>query len=236
MTYNTEPTHHLKSYAPSSLPTITSVAVVALRGIDADRVNEHMSASHDAPSVTLTGEVAQQVASLWRQLPPDEPYRCHIPPYGLRFRSSDEVVCQASICWRCNNIFGDEGGKTFSYAFDGESTVSKQLFETLQRAAGDELETVLANWIVQAFSPTGTLPEGQSPTNWVAGRFAEWWRGRAGEAFGDADRAAAAVREELMRLGGWASFGEALHEMTHLRDALGELRDLMRLPDTPNGQ
>jgi hypothetical protein len=96
--------------------------------------------------------------------------------------------------------------------------------------ATDEIETVLTNWIGQALSPIGQLPEGATPAGWVAARFSEWWRDRAGDTIGDAERAADAVREELMRLGGWDSFGEALHELIHLRDALGDLRGLMRLP------
>ena len=93
----------------------------------------------------------------------------------------------------------------------------------------DEIETVLINWIEQALSPIGQLPVGVTPAGWVAAHFSAWWRDRAGDTIGDADRAAVAVREELMRLGGWERFGEALHEMIHLQDALGDLRALMRL-------
>ncbi len=97
--------------------------------------------------------------------------------------------------------------------------------------ATDEVEIVLANWIEQALSPSGRLPEGVTPAGWIASRFAEWWRGLAGDPVADAERAALGVREELMRLGGWGAFGEALHEMIHLRDAPSELRGLMRLPE-----
>ena len=95
----------------------------------------------------------------------------------------------------------------------------------------DEMETVLTNWIAQSLSPIGRLPEGTPPAAWVAARFSEWWRDRAGDTIGVADRATAEVREELMRLGGWGAFGEALHELIHLQDALGDLRGLMRLPE-----
>jgi hypothetical protein len=96
--------------------------------------------------------------------------------------------------------------------------------------ATDEIETVLTNWIEQALSPIGRLPEGITAAAWVAAQFAAWWRDRARDAMGDADRAAFGVRAELMRLGGWQVCGEALHEMIHLQDALGDLRGLMRLP------
>ncbi len=97
--------------------------------------------------------------------------------------------------------------------------------------ATDEVETVLANWIERALSSSGSLPEGTSPAAWVAARFADSWRERAGDTMADAERAASAVVEELTRLGGWESFGEALHEMAHVRDALGDLRCLLRLPE-----
>ncbi len=94
----------------------------------------------------------------------------------------------------------------------------------------DETETVLTNWLQQALSASGELPQGMTPAAWVAARFSEWWRNRASDTIGDAERATIAVREELMRLGGWEPFGEALHELIHLQDALGDLRGLMRLP------
>ncbi len=94
--------------------------------------------------------------------------------------------------------------------------------------ATDEIQTMLTNWIEQALSPIGQLPDGVTPADWVAVRFSAWWRDRAGDAIGDAQRATAAVREELMRLGGWEDFGEALHEVIHLQDALDDLRGHMR--------
>jgi hypothetical protein len=95
--------------------------------------------------------------------------------------------------------------------------------------ATDEFEAALANWIEPALSQSGRLPDGASPSAWVAARVAEWWHDRVGDTMADAEVAASSVRAELMRLGGWESFGEALHELAHLRDALGELRGLLRL-------
>jgi hypothetical protein len=96
--------------------------------------------------------------------------------------------------------------------------------------ANDEVEAVLTHWIREALSPIGRLPEGTDPAAWVAAHFAEWWRRRVSGAFADAERAASAVREELIRLGGWSSLGEALHEVTHLTDALADMRSLLGLP------
>jgi hypothetical protein len=95
--------------------------------------------------------------------------------------------------------------------------------------ATDEIEAVLADWIGQALSPIGQLPGGVSPSEWVAARFSEWWRGRTGDAFDDADRAASSLHDELNRTGS----DEALHELAHLRAALVELRSLLGLPDEP---
>lgn len=91
----------------------------------------------------------------------------------------------------------------------------------------DEVETVLANWIAQALAPSGRISGADTPAAWVAARFADWWTDRVSGTIDDAERAASAVEEELMRLGGWESFGEALHELIHLRDAIGDLRCLM---------
>src|SRR5688572_24484906 len=95
----------------------------------------------------------------------------------------------------------------------------------------NEVEAVLAHWIREALSPIGRLAEGTDPAAWVASQFAEWWRGRVADSFADAERAASAVREELIRLCGWSSFGEALHEVTHLTEALADMRGLLGLPE-----
>ncbi len=92
-----------------------------------------------------------------------------------------------------------------------------------------ELETVLANWIGQALTPPEQLPQGVDPAKWAACRFAEWWGGRVGDVLAEAETAAAAIRDELTRLGGWESLGEAMHEHIHLQQALGELRALLGL-------
>lgn len=69
--------------------------------------------------------------------------------------------------------------------------------------AKSDIESVLANWIRQALFPPGQLPPGADSAEWIACRFAEWWRGRAEEALGNAESAASAISDELTRLGGW---------------------------------
>jgi len=59
---------------------------------------------------------------------------------GLRFFKNGELQLQASICWECNNIFGDAKGDDFWYEFDAQHNISqkllalcKQVFELRQK-------------------------------------------------------------------------------------------------------
>lgn len=125
----------MKDYSPSSLPPVTAVEVVLLSGVDdPPRVTGYMSAA-GATSVLIGGMAATQIADLWRRLPPGDTARCHTPPFGLRFLVGGEVICQGSICWQCNNIYGDAGGEPFFYEFDAEGEVSRSLLAQLQRIA-----------------------------------------------------------------------------------------------------
>ena len=98
--------------------------------------------------------------------------------------------------------------------------------------AGTEIETVLTNWIRQALDPPGQLPQGTDASEWIAARFGEWWRERAEVSLGDAESAASAIREELTRMGGWETLGEAMHEHCHLQDALADLRRILGLVES----
>jgi hypothetical protein len=99
----------------------------------------------------------------------------------------------------------------------------------------NEIEAVLANWIRRAFSGPGEHPEGTDAAAWIAARFAEWWKERAEDTLGGAERAASAIHDELVRLGGWEPFGDAMHESCHLRDALADLREILGLADEASG-
>lgn len=93
--------------------------------------------------------------------------------------------------------------------------------------ASEEMKQVLSNWIGHALAPSGHLPAGADPASWVAERIGLWWDERAEKPLHDAERAASTIGSELERLGGWEAFGEALHELIHLRDALAELRSVL---------
>ncbi len=96
-----------------------------------------------------------------------------------------------------------------------------------------EMEQVLSNWIRQATSPEGELlPKGIEPAKWVTKQFLGWWHDQAvASAVGDAELAAERVRAELVQLGGFsnAELGEAMHELIHLTDALGEIKQCLGL-------
>ena len=127
----------VQSYSPASLPPVTSVDVVVLDpGAAVSRVSDFIHAAA-VRSVSIAGEAAQAIAALWQQLPPDEQARCHIPPYVLRFHSDSELDCEASICWLCNNIFGQACGEGFVYEFDAQAPASRRLLAVLQEAVGD---------------------------------------------------------------------------------------------------
>ena len=115
------------NFNPTHLPEIDAVDVVNLEGVDADRAGEEMQNTTDAPYVQVANELAQQIASLWRGLPQGEQERCHIPPFGLRFYRNGELKLQASICWRCDNIFGDAESNSFWCAFDAQHEISQKL-------------------------------------------------------------------------------------------------------------
>ena len=88
-----------------------------------------------------------------------------------------------------------------------------------------DIEQVLRNWIDQAISPDGTFPEGTDRAAWVADNFIAWWRKRVDDSLGSAELAACRLRDELTRLGHPHEFDDALHELTHIQDALSDLRN-----------
>ena len=126
----------METVVPSSLPPIDAVEAVDLAGLDPDRVSEYMAAAVNAPRVAVTGSDAERIACLWRGLPEGEQMRCHIPPFGLRFYSRRRLICEASVCWECNNIFGNAGGEHLWYGFDASHEHSRELLAACKRAIG----------------------------------------------------------------------------------------------------
>ncbi len=94
------------------------------------------------------------------------------------------------------------------------------------------MEQVLANWLREARNAE-SLVDGVDEAGFVAARFLEWWRPRATDSLGDAERFARHVESELKRLGGWENrdLHEAMEDTTHLREALADLRSTLGLAD-----
>jgi hypothetical protein len=106
-----------------------------LHGIDPDR-DGYMPHARQAPAVSVTGHDAQRIAALWRALPPGEQYRCHAPPFGLRFLRTGRLIDEASVCWQCNNLWGRRPGGRWYYPFDAKHPASQELLRTCERLAG----------------------------------------------------------------------------------------------------
>ncbi|MEG4043235.1 hypothetical protein [Microcoleus sp. Pol17_C1] len=84
-------------------------------------------------TVTLKGELAQQVAHLWRQLIPGDSARCHTPAFGLRFYFKEKSVLQASMCWHCNNMYLWEKSSKSLYGVDMDQPSAQKLFSLLEK-------------------------------------------------------------------------------------------------------
>jgi hypothetical protein len=126
----------VKSFDPSSLPAIDQVDVVDLRAVDPNSVAQYMDRAADAPSVRTAGVDAQRIAAPWRALSPGEQMRCHVPPFGLRFYAAGRLICEASLCWQCNNLFGREGSERVAYVFDASTAAARELLAACERAFG----------------------------------------------------------------------------------------------------
>lgn len=118
------------SVDPASLPEIDEVDVVELGGFDPPQVGDFIRRA-DRRSLRVGGLAAQNIAALWRSLPPGEMTRCHTPPFGLRFLSRGSVIVEASLCWGCNNAFGFMGEQRISFVFDGGADESRTLLALL---------------------------------------------------------------------------------------------------------
>jgi hypothetical protein len=98
--------------------------------------------------------------------------------------------------------------------------------------ANSEVHAVLANWIRQTQSGDGVLPGDTDAAMWVGDRFLKWWHSVVADDLSDALGAAARLRSESERLGGWSrkEFGETMHELTHVEEALASLEMKLKPP------
>jgi hypothetical protein len=108
---------------PEKLPEVSAIDILVL---DGNGALEGLNILDNAPHKRIKDRAAQEIANLFRQLPSGNPARCHTPAFGLRFYTEDGLQRQCSICWECNNIYGD-----FQYDFDAEDSISKNLLALL---------------------------------------------------------------------------------------------------------
>lgn len=121
----------MSSYDPATLGPIDAVDVVALAPVATGRLPGSARLMGDCHEVLVEGRQAEEIARLWRSLPPGEPKRCHVPPFRLRFRRAGSIVVEAGLCWQCNNAIGTMGDEDIGFVFDAEAPVSRQLFGVL---------------------------------------------------------------------------------------------------------
>jgi hypothetical protein len=126
------------TYVPTQLPGVDTVEVLVLSEETDDSPTQLLDIVkwQKFPvsfSIEVSGDVAQEIANLWRHLPPDEQMRCHLPPFGLRFYAKRMLLLESSICWQCNNIWIKMNGKNATYTFDGSHEVSQKLLATLAK-------------------------------------------------------------------------------------------------------
>ena len=111
-------------YSPSSLPEVTEVEIVLLEG-------KFVNPADLPPKLSVRDAPAQLIANFFRQLPPGESARCHLPSLGLIFKSGTTRIGSASLCWKCTNLYFYSDGKQELYGFDKSAPAAKQLLAEL---------------------------------------------------------------------------------------------------------
>lgn len=126
----------MADFTIADLASSTAIDIVILSNSTAKRVTQEMDDWMSKRCVRIVGEELAVVEDLCRKLPFAESMRCHTPPLGLRFYRDDNLFCAFSICWACNNAFGEFEGKPIFISFDGKSPEAVALFSHLQKIVG----------------------------------------------------------------------------------------------------
>ena len=129
----------MQKYSPATLPDVDAVELVDLRNIEADIVSQYMLYAADVAGTPCDSESVNTIVSAWRLLPSGESERCHVPPIGFRFFVAGAIVLEASVCWRCNNLYGIENGADVYCTFDAESKPAQELLMLGKRVIGNEV-------------------------------------------------------------------------------------------------
>lgn len=127
----------MNSISPASLPLFDGVEVVELGGAMGNEIAERIAGRVSARRVRVDGTEALRIGELFRNLPPGEQARCHIPPFGLVFFRGEEIVASASICWKCNNVHGSAGDLPLYFQFDSSGAIARELLATCKKAIAE---------------------------------------------------------------------------------------------------
>jgi hypothetical protein len=127
---------NMKEYVPGELPEVDAVEVVHLRGINPDNVDAYMALAGESRCWVVEGERAKRIAELWRGLIDGEGARCHVPRFGFRFRNKGVVVLEASVCWMCNNIYGNAGERKVFFEFEASEEGAQSLLREVRDISG----------------------------------------------------------------------------------------------------
>jgi hypothetical protein len=83
---------------------------------------------------SATADQRRRLGALLAALPRGSEARCHMPVFGLRLDPGTADEARLSICFECNNIYLDGGGRR---AFDAESAAGRALLDYLLQLAPD---------------------------------------------------------------------------------------------------
>ena len=129
----------MKNLNLCKLPAYDSIDIVRICSSTANRVCQEMDDWLSLRCVRVDTPTRDRILELCRSLPPANSMRCHTPPVGLRFYKDQNLRLAFSICWACNNAFGERNGKPIVVRFDGKSTIAIELFSIVQGVVGADI-------------------------------------------------------------------------------------------------
>jgi hypothetical protein len=132
------------------LPTVDEVEILALDGEVPTGTPDSFPPDMGPNSIgavnrqTVRGAEAEGIASIWRQIRFDRPFRptfppitlCHHPYYALRFRDHGKLLLETSVCWKCASYtLPVEGFGRTTWGFEAKSEPAQKLLSTLRQYA-----------------------------------------------------------------------------------------------------
>ncbi len=91
-----------------------------------------MQVVEEQSGVVVAPDLVDVIYQAFDELPEGMQSRCHIPPFGMRYLNKDgDIYFEASICWKCNNIFGQLHHEQWSYEFNSQSQPAQTLFQLI---------------------------------------------------------------------------------------------------------